>query len=93
MVDSLEDVFETANLHSDVGKTLSHLSRINRLGHRLYKKHILYRDLANARGHADEKAVKAVNNWFNEMQLLTVTGIKMSSYHFQLDCSAEVMTE
>ena len=49
-------------------QTLDQMSLINKLSTKKACK-IIHRDLANAQKLADEKAINAISNWFEDMQL------------------------
>ena len=49
-------------------QTLDHMPLINQLSTKNARK-IIYRYLANAQRLANEKAINAINNWFEDMQL------------------------
>ena len=48
-------------------QTLDHMSLINQLSTKKACK-IIYRDLTNAQRLADQKAINAISNWFEDMQ-------------------------
>ena len=48
-------------------QTLDHMSLINQLSTKETCK-VIHRDLANAQRYADEKAINAISNWFEDMQ-------------------------